>query len=206
MTRPAGVRLIAISGGSASGKSRLAAAVSEALGGAPILAEDDYYIDATGRPDFDPATYNFDEPAAKDHDLLATHLAALKAGAAIERPIYDFTTHKRKPETRRLEPAETMIVEGMHILSSPALRPFFDLKVFVDAPEALRLERRLARDVAERGRTPESVIQQFRTRVEPMHDLHVEPGREVADIVIANDAAPDFAAMADRVSAAFGRP
>jgi len=188
--------LIAVTGGSASGKSRLAHALCASLGGAPLLAEDDYYRCSTKLPDFDPARHNFDEPAAKDHDLLATHLAALKAGAEVHRPVYDFTTHSRLQETARMAPAPLLVVEGLHILCAPHLAALFDFSIFVDAPDEIRLERRIARDMAERGRTRDSVLHQFSTRVRPMHDLHVEPARQVADLVVENAGAPDFDALA----------
>lgn len=196
--------LIAVTGGSASGKSRLAHALCAALGGAPLLAEDDYYRCSTRLPDFDPATHNFDEPEAKDHELLASHLAALKAGAEVMRPVYDFTTHSRRSETAAMAPAPVLVVEGLHVLCDVRLTALFDFSVYVDAPEQVRLERRIARDMAERGRTRESVLHQFATRVSPMHEQHVEPARQVADLVVENAGAPDFDALARPVIAGIG--
>jgi uridine kinase len=188
-------RLIAVVGGSASGKTRLAEALCQALGGAPLIAEDDYYVDAGGIPDFDPSAFNFDEPAAKDHDLLAGHLADLKAGRTVNRPDYDFATHRRRPETVTLTPHPLMVAEGLHLLCEARLRVHFDLTVYVDAPEKLRLGRRLARDIAERGRSKDFVLAQFESRVAPMHDLHIEPCRDHADLIVENHGAPRFEAL-----------
>lgn len=196
--------LIAIAGGSASGKSRFAEAVARALsdGGCTVIAEDDYYVDAGNLPGFDPHRFNFDEPAAKDHNLLVQHLQALKSGKAVDCPIYDFTTHCRAAETVRRSPDPVVIVEGLHVLASETLRACFDLTVFVYACDATRLARRVDRDVAERGRTAEFARHQFETHVRPMHDLHIEPQRAFADLVIDNMGAPDFDILVRPVIAA----
>jgi uridine kinase len=205
MTQP--VFLLGIVGGSASGKSRLAEALARhyAPQGAYVIPEDDYYVDAASIPDFDPGTFNFDEPAAKEHDLLAAHLGALKTGRPVEAPLYDFATHRRRPETVVRAPAPVVLVEGLHLLASEAIAGTLDLAVFVDACSLTRFERRLQRDVTERARTPESVKHQFETIVEPMHARHVEPQRDRADLVVENMGEPDFDALArpviERVSA-----
>lgn len=196
MTDP--VFLLGIVGGSASGKSRLAEALARhfAPQGAYVIPEDDYYIDATVIPDFNADTFNFDEPAAKDHDLLAAHLDRLKSGEAVDTPLYDFRTHSRRAETAQRQPAPVILVEGLHLLASPDIARTLDMAVFVHACEQTRFARRMARDVSERARTPESVTLQFNTIVQPMHERHVEPQRAHADIVVENMGKPDFDALA----------
>ena len=196
MTDP--VFLLGIVGGSASGKSRLAEALARhfAPHGAYVIPEDDYYIDATAIPDFDADTFNFDEPAAKDHGLLAAHLGCLKAGETVDAPLYDFKTHRRRAETVQRQPAPVILVEGLHLLASSDIACTLDLAVFVEACEQTRFARRIARDVSERARTPASVTLQFNTIVQPMHERHVEPQRVHADIVIENMGKPDFDALA----------
>jgi len=193
------VTLVAIIGGSASGKTRLAYAIADAIPGAYVIKEDDYYLDTTGLEGFDPATFNFDEPASKEHSLLVRDLQALKAGRAVDIPQYDFATHSRKAATRHCAPAPVIIVEGLHTVASADLAKLFDLTIYVSATRPVRFERRLQRDVAERGRTPDSVRHQFETIVEPMHTRHVEPQKKLADIVITNMGPPDFDSLATPV-------
>jgi uridine kinase len=176
-------RIIAIAGGSGAGKTNLAHAVVRHVGGI-VIAEDDYYRCATTISGFDAATYNFDAPEAKDHALLMEHLVSMKAGHGFDKQTYDLVTHLRRSETERVAPSDILIVEGIHLLISPALRDLFDLKVFIDADETLRLGRRMVRDVETRGRAPREVLAQFFTNVRPMHDAHVEPQRAHADIVL----------------------
>lgn len=180
-------RLIAITGGSGAGKSTVARALAVRLA-APVIAEDDYYRCASAFPDFDPLTHNFDAPEAKDHDLLVAHLTLAKSGAAFEKPRYDLRSHRRVGG-ERIEPHAALIVEGLHILTSPALRALFDLKVYIEADEAVRLARRIERDIEQRARTPESVAAQFFANVRPMHEKHVAPQRAFADLVLLS--APD---------------
>lgn len=197
-------RIIAITGGSGAGKTTLARALGKRLG-ALVVAEDDYYHCASAIARFDAATYNFDTPLAKDHALLSQHVTAAKGGAAFDKPVYDLASHRRAPETERIEPGTYLIVEGIHLLAVPELRALFDLGVFIDADEALRLGRRMIRDVEARGRTPRTVLAQFFTSVRPMHQAHVEPQRALADIVLTSTHAsgPDSAeADAARVAAA----
>lgn len=195
--------LVGIAGGSASGKTRLARALARRLSpaGAYVIKEDDYYVDAGGLPGFDPAQFNFDEPAAKDHALLLDHLRALKAGRKVRAPRYDFTTHRRRPGTTTRAPAPVILVEGLHVLAAREIAELFDLSVYVEACRETRFRRRLARDIAERGRTPHFVRDQFETLVEPMHCAHVEPQRDRADLVVENMGAPDFAALAEPILA-----
>lgn len=193
--------LIAITGGSGAGKSTLAHAVA-ALSGAQVIAEDDYYRCAGAIADFDAATHNFDAPEAKDHDLLVAHLRRFRAGESFDKPLYDLVTHRRRAETEPIVPARALVVDGIHVLCNPDLRTLFDVKVFVDADEALRLGRRLARDIETRGRTPQAVMAQFFANVRPMHARHVEPQRRHADVIIGfqyADGPEDVAAAARRV-------
>lgn len=187
-------RIIAITGGSGAGKTTVARALARRLG-APVIAEDDYYRCASSFPNFDPGAHNFDAPDAKEHDLLRSHLLAVKGGSAFDKPIYDLTTHTRHPRSEQVLPGDTLIVEGIHLLVSQDLRAVFDLKVFIAADEALRLGRRMIRDVETRGRTPRSVLAQFFASVRPMHELHVEPQRAHADLILDSpaDAGPDQA-------------
>ncbi len=208
--------LIGVSGGSASGKTAIARAAAAAARplSALVIPEDDFYLDHGAASDFEPARFNFDHPAARDHALMAQQLQRLKAGDAVDAPIYDFTIHRRRSDTRRLEPADVIVAEGIHLFCDAALRDLFDLKVFVDTPGDVRLARRLMRDVNERGRTPQSVVNQYLRTVRPMHAEHTEAWRSAADIVIVNDAPaaspaetlPDvFAALARPVLAAVER-
>ena len=180
--------LIAITGGSGSGKSTLAEALVAGLsdGCASLLREDDYYRDAAGLPGFDPATFDFDDVAARDHDLLIRDLTALKAGRAITAPVYSFITHGREPSGQAVPAAEVVVVEGVHVLCTPALTALFDIKVFVDTPADIRFIRRLLRDQTERGRTAESVVAQYLDTVRPGHERWTEPSRTEADFIVAD--------------------
>lgn len=179
------MKIVAITGGSGAGKTTLARALARRLGAdTVVIAEDDYYRCASTIKDFDAATHNFDEPAAKEHNLLREHLALAKGGEAFDKPIYDLVTHRRKQDVERIAHAKTIIVEGIHLLAAPDLRAMFDLKVYIEADEALRLGRRMIRDVEMRGRTPRSVLTQFFSTVRPMHERHIEPQRAFADIVL----------------------
>lgn len=201
-------KIIAITGGSGAGKTTVARALARRLGaGAVVIAEDDYYRCASTIPNFDAATYNFDAPSAKEHVLLCEHLALAKSGEAFDKPVYDLVTHRRKLDVERVVHADYVIVEGMHLLAAPELRPLFDLTVFMESDEALRLGRRMIRDVESRGRTPRSVMQQFFTHVRPMHEMYVAPQRNLADVVIVcpYDAGPDHAdASAARIAERLG--
>lgn len=180
--------LVAITGGSGSGKSTLAEAVVSALPPrtAVLLREDSYYRDAASLPDFDPATFDFDDVAARDHDLMIRDLTALKAGQDITAPLYSFIHHGREPGGEPVRAAEVVVVEGTHVLCTPALVQLFDIRVFVDTPADIRFIRRLLRDQAERGRTPDSVIGQYLATVRPGHERLTEPSRTQADFIVAD--------------------
>ena len=180
--------LIAITGGSGSGKSTLAEALAAALpeGAAVLVREDSYYRDAASLPDFDAATFDFDDVAARDHDLMAADLTRLKAGKPVTAPVYSFIHHGREPEGEPIPTAAVVIVEGTHVLCTPALVELFDIRVFVDTPADIRFIRRLLRDQAERGRTAQSVIDQYLKTVRPGHERLTEPSRTRADFIIAD--------------------
>jgi uridine kinase len=173
--------IVAIAGGTASGKSTLARHLQDTLGADQclLICHDRYYRDV-----HDPSTFNYDHPDALDTELLVEHLRALKAGDAAELPIYHYATHRRQPETERVEAAPLVIVEGILVLENEELYHAADLRVFVHAPSDLRLVRRIRRDVVERGRTLESVLNQWVSTVRTMHLEHVEPSRFEADMVI----------------------
>lgn len=189
-------KLIAITGGSGAGKTTVARALARRLGAsAVVIAEDDYYRCSSTVANFDPTTYNFDLPATKEHSLLRDHLALAKSGSAFDKPVYDLVTHRRTPTVERIVHADYVIVEGIHLLEALELRNLFDVSAFIHADEALRLGRRMVRDIDERGRTPRSVMAQFFTHVRQMHDTYVEPQRARADLVLIcpYDAGPDHA-------------
>lgn len=174
-------RLIAVVGGSGSGKSWLAARLGEWLGEeAGHLCLDNFYRDLGHLPGSDRDLVNFDDPAAIDWDALARVLACLESGAAADVPIYDFRDHVQKPETLRMDRKRIIVVEGLWLLHPEWLREKFALSVFVDCSEECRLERRIERDVRARGRTEASVRQQFMEHVQPMHARFVEPQRQHA--------------------------
>lgn len=177
---------VGICGGSGSGKSTLAHSVADSFGDAPvsILGFDSYYNDHGHLTPEQRAEVNYDHPDSLDVDLFVSHLDAIKAGMAIELPVYDFATHTRSDETIRLEPTPILIVEGILILSFADIRERFDLTVYRSCPADVRLARRMHRDVAERGRSPESVADQFAATVGPMHDKYVSPNRVFADLIL----------------------
>ncbi|HHL71020.1 MAG TPA: uridine kinase [Bacteroidetes bacterium] len=178
--------LIGIAGGTGSGKSLVSQSILKALGSDKIviIEQDAYYKDLAHLPPEERAKTNFDHPNSIDHELLYAHIRDLVAGKTIEQPLYDFACHTRRPETRRLGPHEIIILEGILILDSQQLRSLMDIKVFVDTDADIRLLRRIRRDVEERGRTVESVLDQYENSVRPMHLQFVEPSKRYADIII----------------------
>ena len=182
------VRIIAIAGGSCSGKTRLADHTQKALGDdvCTIIRQDNFYRDLGGANPGDPLP-NFDHPNAFEWALLRDHLQVLKTGEPIDIPTYDFVTHRRTNITERVEPKPIVLIEGILILSQDILFPVFDQSFFVECSEKVRLERRLTRDVIERGRTEESVNAQFADQVAPMHDKFVIPSKENADMIITQN-------------------
>lgn len=196
-----GVFMIAVTGGSGSGKTTLARALLQRLGDdrCQLVTEDNYYF---GRDHYGPTaramtnaelerTFDFDDPANKDMEHLRRDIVALRAGEAIEQPIYDFPVHDRKPgEVKCIESRPVVIIEGIHVLSDPTFAKLFDLTVFVDAPADLRLIRRIRRDETERGRSAESVIQQYLRFVRRAQARYIDPARYLCDIVVTCEAAP----------------
>jgi uridine kinase len=178
--------LIGVAGGSSSGKTTVAERLAELAGGShlALVKLDSYYVDLSDRPLGEREAFDYDHPDAFDWPLLNEHLAALAAGAAVPVPIYDYVQYNRSGEVRLVPPARIVVVEGILVLWEPALRERFDLKVFVDTDADIRLIRRLRRDVAERGRTTESVIEQYLTTVRPAHEQFIEPSKRYADMII----------------------
>lgn len=177
---------IGIAGGSGSGKTTVAHMVLQKVGANRIsfLAHDAYYKDLAHLPPPQRALINFDHPNSLDSDLMVAHIQQLKAWQAVEIPVYDFTTHTRTEKTVRVEPKPVILVEGILIFAEASLRELFDVKIFVDTDADIRFIRRLQRDVAERGRTHESVVQQYLRTVRPMHLDFVEPSKRYADVII----------------------
>jgi uridine kinase len=179
-------RLLGVAGGTGSGKTTVAQAILDAVGRERIafLEQDSYYRDVEWESDEHLLRHNFDHPAALEDELLVGHLAALKAGGAVEVPIYDFVRHRRTPRTRRVEPKPVVLIEGILLFAEPALRDLLDFKVFVDTDADVRLIRRLRRDMTERGRSAEEVLRQYQDTVRPMHLELVEPSKRWADVII----------------------
>lgn len=178
--------LIGIAGGSGSGKTLVSRRIVDALGSdrVVIIQQDSYYKDLSHLPFEERAKRNFDHPESMDAELLIRQIDALLHGQSIEQPIYDFSVHALKSETRRIGPHSIIVLEGILILDNPRLRDMMDIKVYVDTDSDVRLLRRLRRDVRERGRSVESVLEQYEGSVRPMHLQFVEPTKRYADIII----------------------
>lgn len=182
--------LIGIAGCSGAGKSELAAGLSAALP-ARILSLDSYYRDLSHLPVERRAETNFDVPEALEEELLTEHLALLARGEAVEKPMYDFAQHVRLAVGERVEPGEFLIVEGLFTLYWQSVRDRLALKIFVEAPDAICFERRLERDVRQRGRTAESVREQYERTVRPMAERYILPTRQFADLVVSGVDPPE---------------
>lgn len=180
------VYIIGVAGGSGSGKTYFTRDLQKELGDENCLVvyQDNYYIDQSKKFDGDGGSVNFDHPSSLDFQLLAQDLRKLREGRNVEIPIYDFVTHSRKNETLPTAPKRIILVDGILILHSEEVRAELDEAVFFDTPEALRFQRRLDRDVHERGRTPEGVRKQFELQVRPMHNQFVEPSKTFADTIV----------------------
>ncbi|MCB9451866.1 MAG: uridine kinase [Anaerolineaceae bacterium] len=178
--------VIAVAGGTGSGKTTVSNAILDRIGSHNIayLPHDAYYNDLVNIPHSDRENVNFDHPDALDTPLLIQHIRELRQWNAVEIPIYDFTIHARKAETQTVVPQPIILVEGILIFVERELRDLFDVKIYVDTDADIRFIRRLTRDLAERGRTAESVINQYLDTVRPMHLKFVEPSKRYADVII----------------------
>ncbi|MEM1331918.1 MAG: uridine kinase [Actinomycetota bacterium] len=183
MSRPF---LIGVAGGSSSGKTTISERLVELTGEAHLsrIELDSYYLDRSEQPLEERKLANYDHPDAFDWALLNDHLAALSNGASVPVPIYDYAVHNRSGDTREVDAKRIIVVDGILVLWDRQLRERFDLKIYVDTDADLRLIRRLSRDVAERGRTVDSVIAQYLTTVKPAHDRFIEPSKRHADVII----------------------
>jgi uridine kinase len=177
--------IIGIAGGTGSGKTTLAARIAGALTGhVSLIQQDWYYRDRSGISQPERDAINYDEPAAIENELLASDLRRLKQGEPIECPQYDFATHTRDADTRRVEPARIVVVEGILLFAVLELRALFDLRIFVDTDDDIRLMRRIRRDIVERSREIAAVEHQYYESVRPMHLLHVAPSRRFAHLIV----------------------
>jgi len=178
--------VIGVAGGSGSGKTTVVRRIVDSLGPerVVVLEHDRYYRDRNDLRFEERAALNYDHPDSLETDLLVAHLRALKAWQPVDVPLYDFTRHSRRTDVQRCEPRRAIIVEGILTFTERALRDLMDVKVFVDADADTRFIRRLQRDVAERGRTLDSVVEQYLGTVKPMHFEFVEPTKRYADLII----------------------
>jgi uridine kinase len=178
--------VIAVAGGTGSGKTTVANEILQRVGAEHIayIPHDAYYRDLSHLPPRERDQVNFDHPDSLESGLLIEHLKELRAGRAVEIPEYDFTTHTRTQRTRRVEPAPVVLVEGILVFVEPELRQLFDVKLYVDTDADVRFIRRLRRDIEERGRSVESVCEQYLSTVRPMHMEFVEPSKRHANVII----------------------
>ena len=178
--------IIGIAGGTGSGKTTVVNQIIEELKNeeVDVISQDSYYQDTSHLTYEQRTKINFDHPKSIDFDLLVSHLKDLKAGKNIQQPVYSFREHNRTGETITIEPRKVIIVEGILILTHPDIREMFDIKIYVHADSDERLIRRLKRDIAERGRDLEEVLNRYQTTLKPMHQQFIEPTKEFADIII----------------------
>jgi uridine kinase len=178
--------IIGIAGGTGSGKTTVARAIYDRVGKDRIewISHDSYYRNFDGLSPEERTRINFDHPDSLETELLIRHLDVLCKGSSVQVPLYDFATHSRRTETQRVEPRKVIIVEGILVLGEAELRKRIDIKLFVDTPADIRFLRRLTRDVESRGRSLQSVVEQYLTTVRPMHEEFVEPSKRHADLII----------------------
>lgn len=183
------VVIIGIAGGSGAGKTMLSRLISERYTDLQIsvVDQDSYYIDREAVSEAERRALNYDDPAGIDYETIAAHLELLRSRRPVSKPRYCFVTHRRLAETDVLSPADVVIVEGLFTLWHPRVRSLLDVKIFIDVNADVRFIRRLRRDLAERGRSVDSVIDQYLATVRPMYELHVEPTRHHADLLISGD-------------------
>ena len=187
--------IIAISGGSASGKTTVVKEIVEKLktNDISVICHDDYYKDQSHLSMEERIQTNYDHPSSIDNDLFVEHLHLLMEGKSIEKPIYDFVTHNRKKETVTVSPTKVIFIEGILVLEEKRIRDCADVKIFVKSDEDIRFIRRLKRDIEERGRSMDTVVNQYLTTVKPMFNKFVNPSSRYADIIIPNDNKHDVA-------------
>ena len=179
------ILVLGIAGGTGSGKTTLMNNLIKRYGDAvTVLSHDNYYRRRDDLTYEQRTLINYDEPAALETELMAVHLDKLRHGEAIDCPVYDFTQHNRSDETIRIEPRKVIIVEGILIFENQPLRDLMDIRIFVDTDSDVRLCRRIKRDVNKRGRSLESVLQQYQETVKPMHEMYVEPSKKYANIIV----------------------
>lgn len=179
------VLVVGVAGGTGSGKTTLVNQLKERLGeSVSVLAHDNYYRAHDDLIYDERVKLNYDHPDAYETELMVKHLAALRHGEPIERPVYSFADHNRTNEVVRVESSRVILVEGILILGSPELRELMDIKVFVEAEADVRIVRRMLRDVSERGRSLKSVAKQYLSTVKPMHETFVEPSKRFADLIV----------------------
>ena len=179
------ILVIGIAGGTGSGKTTLMDNLVKRFGDqVTVLSHDNYYRRRDDMTMEERQQVNYDEPAALETDLMVRHLDLLRQGQAIECPVYDFSQHNRSNKTTTIEPKRVIIVEGILIFEDDALRDLMDIRIFVDTDADVRLGRRILRDVEERGRTLQSVLEQYQTTVKPMHEMYVEPSKKYAHLVV----------------------
>ena len=176
---------IGIAGGTGSGKTTLTQHIKKRFGDAVgVIYHDNYYKDQSDVPFEVRCRQNYDHPDAFETDLMVRHLQTLKAGVSVQCPVYSYTEHTRTLETVEIKPAKVIIVEGLLIYQNPELRDMMDIKIFVDTDADVRILRRILRDVEERGRSIQSVVEQYLTTVKPMHEQFIEPTKRFADIIV----------------------
>lgn len=178
--------IIGVTGGTGSGKTTVTRKIIEEFGDVSLayIPQDAYYKDQSHLTMYERVLTNYDHPFAFDNDLLSEHIRQLLDGQAVQMPVYDFTQHNRAEETIRVEPKEVIIIEGILIFSDKELRDLMDIKVFVDTDDDIRIIRRIKRDMAERGRSLDSIIDMYTSIVKPMHEQFIEPTKKFADIII----------------------
>ncbi len=181
--------IIGIAGGTGSGKTTVVHQIMNQLPDAEVgvISQDSYYKKTSHLSYDERALINFDHPRAIDFDLLVTHLRELKTGRTIQQPVYSFVTHNRTEDSISTHPRKVLIVEGILILAHPELRDLFDIKIYVHADADERLIRRLKRDIAERGRDMDEVLNRYQQTLKPMHEQFIEPTKAFADIIIPNN-------------------
>lgn len=180
-TKP--VIFVGIAGGTGSGKTTLAQKIHQVFPESILISQDSYYKDLSHLSFEERKKTNFDHPNSLEFSLLKKHLIDLKNGKAIEQPIYNFHVHAREKQTEKIKPAQIVLVEGILLLSMPEMRDLFDIKIFVDTDDDVRILRRIERDMQERSRDFSSVKEQYLKTVKPMHDAFVEPSKKYADVI-----------------------